>query len=111
MIRYGVIGTGMMGWEHLRTLAIIPDAVVTAVADPDPGSRAVGRSTAGEHVEVYEDYRDLLRRAPVDAVVIATPNHTHAAVLQDAIASRGQPSGRAYPKRLSTTLRSGRPSR
>jgi myo-inositol 2-dehydrogenase / D-chiro-inositol 1-dehydrogenase len=87
VIRYGVIGTGMMGWEHLRNLAIVPDAVVTAIADPDPTSRDVGRSAVGADVAVFEDYRDLLRRAPIDAVVIATPNHTHAAVLRDAFAT------------------------
>ena len=36
---------------------------------------------------VYEDHRALLRDAAVDAVVIATPNHTHAAVLADAFAT------------------------
>lgn len=33
-VRYGVVGTGMMGIEHLRNLAAIPCAVVAAVADP-----------------------------------------------------------------------------
>ena len=33
-VRYGLIGTGMMGVEHLRNLALIPGAVVTAIADP-----------------------------------------------------------------------------
>ena len=54
-IRYGVIGTGMMGWEHLRNLALIPDARVTAIADPDPpavsvrdGALAVAVGLAGE---------------------------------------------------------------
>lgn len=82
-IRYGIIGTGMMGCEHLMNLALIPDATVTAIADSNATSRGWGRSFAGDGVEVYEDYRELLRRAPVDAVVIATPNFTHYDVLQD----------------------------
>jgi predicted dehydrogenase len=87
MIRYGIIGTGMMGWEHLRNLALVPDARVTAVADPEPQSREIGRAAAGDGVSVYDDYHALLRDPAVDAVVIATPNHTHAAVLGDAFAT------------------------
>ena len=32
-LRYGIIGTGMMGLEHLRNLAAVPGAQITAVAD------------------------------------------------------------------------------
>jgi len=82
-VRYGIIGTGMMGCEHIRNLDLIDGAEVTAIADSDEQSRGWGRNFAGEHVEVYQDYRELLRRAPVDAVVVATPNFTHHDVLQD----------------------------
>ncbi len=82
-IRYGVIGTGMMGFEHLRNLALVPGAQVTAISDPHEPSRRWGQNTAGADVLVYADHRELLAKAPVDAVVIATPNHTHAAVLTD----------------------------
>jgi len=82
-IRYGIIGTGMMGCEHILNLARIPAARVTAIADSHETSRGWGRSLAGEPVAVYADYRDLLRDAPVDAVVVATPNFTHFDVLQD----------------------------
>ena len=33
-VRYGIIGVGLMGLEHLRDLAALPGAVVTAVSDP-----------------------------------------------------------------------------
>jgi len=83
LIRYGVIGTGMMGFEHLLNLALVPGAKVTAIADPHEPSRRWGLATAGADVLVYADHRELLAKAPVDAVVIATPNYTHAAVLED----------------------------
>jgi predicted dehydrogenase len=86
-IRYGVIGTGMMGIEHLLNLRLLDDVRVTAIADPDERSRKWGRSVAGDGAEVYEDHRELLARAPVDAVVVASPNHTHAAVLEDVFRS------------------------
>ena len=39
VLKYGIIGVGMMGREHLYNLAALPDAMVVAVADPHPGSR------------------------------------------------------------------------
>jgi myo-inositol 2-dehydrogenase/D-chiro-inositol 1-dehydrogenase len=81
VLRYGIIGTGMMGHEHVRNLQLLPGAQVTAYADPDAGSRWWTRQLVGEAAREYADYRDLLREAPVDAVVVASPNHTHAEVL------------------------------
>jgi len=88
IVRYGIIGTGMMGCEHIRNLALVPGAKVTAIADPHEPSRRWGRLAAGEGVEVYEDPRELLARAPVDAVVVATPNYTHFDVLQAVFQTR-----------------------
>lgn len=82
-IRYGIIGSGMMGCEHILNIALTPGAEVTAIADTNETSRHWGRSLGGDQVQVFTDYRDLLRQAPVDAVVVATPNYTHYAVLQD----------------------------
>ena len=86
-IRYGIIGTGMMGCEHARNLGMLPGAVVTAIADPHEASRAAVRAVVGADVALYADYRDLLAKAPTDALVIATPNHTHRAVLADVLAT------------------------
>ena len=33
-IRYGIIGTGMMGCEHIRNIRLLPDVEITAIADP-----------------------------------------------------------------------------
>jgi predicted dehydrogenase len=73
----------MMGCEHIRNLALVDGAEVTAIADPHETSRGWGRDFAGEGVEVYADHREMLRRAPIDAVVIASPNFTHYEVLRD----------------------------
>ena len=84
-VRYGVIGGGDMGREHIRNIALIEGATVVAVADPFEPSRSATRCLAGEGVAAYEDYRELLAEDRVDAVVIATPNHTHADILGDAL--------------------------
>jgi myo-inositol 2-dehydrogenase / D-chiro-inositol 1-dehydrogenase len=87
-IQFGIIGTGMMGCEHIRNLKIVPGVRITAIADPDERSRGLGKLAAGGNVEEYRDYRELLVRAPVDAVVIATPNFTHYEVLQAVFGTR-----------------------
>ncbi|MFN0095587.1 MAG: Gfo/Idh/MocA family protein [Dehalococcoidia bacterium] len=85
-VRYGVIGAGLMGREHLRNLAQIAEATVVAVADPVEASRAAAAADAPGAV-LFEGYQALLARDDIDAVVVATPNHTHAGVLPDCFAT------------------------
>ena len=42
VIRYGIIGTGMMGCEHIRNIMEIDGAKVMAISDPDERSRGWG---------------------------------------------------------------------
>lgn len=83
-IRYGIIGTGMMGCEHIRNLVKMDDVDIVAVADPDENSRTWARQACGNTFspDVYPDYRDLLARDDVDAVLIASPNFTHIEVMR-----------------------------
>jgi len=84
-IRYGIIGTGMMGCEHVRNIAAIDGAQVVAVSDPHAESLRWARLVCEDpaRLSAYADHRELLARADVDAVVVASPNHTHAAILDD----------------------------
>ncbi len=84
-LRYGVIGTGMMGIEHIENLNALDGAAVTAIADPDAGSRDAGAAAAGPSAAVYTDHRKLLEDDACDAVVIASPNMTHVDVLGDVL--------------------------
>ena len=84
--RYGVIGTGMMGVEHIMNINHIDGATVTAYADPHEASRSNAASITSDAVG-FADYRELLESDLVDAVVIVTPNHTHVDVLADALAT------------------------
>lgn len=86
-MRYAIIGSGMMGQEHIRNLQLLPGAVITALADPDDGMRAQAAGLAGNGVAVHADYRDLLSLGGIDALVIAAPNHAHHDVLMDALDS------------------------
>jgi myo-inositol 2-dehydrogenase / D-chiro-inositol 1-dehydrogenase len=84
-VRYGLVGTGMMGIEHLQNLAITPGAVVTAIADPVGTSLGWARTALGarsEGVQAFDDAAALARSGLVDAVIVASPNYTHRAVLE-----------------------------
>ena len=84
-VRYGLVGTGMMGVEHINNLAVTPGAVVTALADPVENSLGWARKALGERAEGVATFADgaaLARSGLVDAVIVASPNHTHRTVLE-----------------------------
>ena len=82
ILRFGVIGTGCIGMEHLRNLHLVPGAKVTAIADPHEPSRAQAVECLQklgdlEGVSVLNDYNELLALPDVDAVIVCTPNDHH----------------------------------
>lgn len=86
-IRYGLIGAGMMGQEHIRNIALLEGTEVTALADPDAGMRALACNLAGGSVRAFADHRDLLAADLCDAYLVATPNDLHFALMHDVLAT------------------------
>ena len=89
-IRWGIIGCGSMGREHILNLAALGGAEVTAIADPDANSRAQAAVLARQCrflPRMFEAHADLLDSGLCDAVIVASPNFTHAAVLRDVLAT------------------------
>ena len=81
-IRLGLIGCGgIVKIAHVPSFQALPDVVqVVAVADPVPENRAeVGDALGVPPSQRYTTHSELLDRADVDAVSIATPHHLHAA--------------------------------
>ncbi|WP_262247794.1 Gfo/Idh/MocA family oxidoreductase [Parapedobacter soli] len=94
-INLGYIGTGKQVYTLLRNIGKVPETMVVAACDVDRKKLAkfVGEATqlnatkASHAVESYGDYRELLARADIDAVVVATPDHWHALNVIDAAKS------------------------
>jgi myo-inositol 2-dehydrogenase / D-chiro-inositol 1-dehydrogenase len=77
-VRVGVVGTGVMGADHVNTLhRQVTGATVTMVADLDLG-RARDLAAALREVRATDDGFALIADPGVDAVVVASPDATHA---------------------------------
>jgi len=77
-IALGFIGLGGMGSGHLDRLLRNRGVEVVALCDVDAGRRAEASAKVRPGGFATHDYRELLARDDVDAVVIATPDHWHA---------------------------------
>ena len=82
-VRLGFIGVGNRGDQVLDAFLAQPDADVVALCDlhapyRDFAAAKVAQARGGAAPECVADYRRLLDRRDVDAVVIATPDHWHA---------------------------------
>ena len=87
-INFAVIGCGGMGTGHLSSLVKRSDADNIKVrAVSDVYQRRLTRAKGICQGEGYGDYRKLLERKEVDAVLIATPDHWHAKISMDAMAA------------------------
>ena len=89
-IRIGVIGAGIMGADHARILSQeIAGATLQAICDADAArAHAVAESTGAKHI--FADPLALIADAAIDAVLIASPDHTHAP-LTKACVEQGKP--------------------
>ena len=85
-IGVGCIGIGTRGGDLLNAVAAAPTVKVVAVSDVYGPHRQKGlERSRNPDAKAYEDYRDLLADANVDAVVIATPDHWHCQIVLDAV--------------------------
>ncbi|MCC6698126.1 MAG: Gfo/Idh/MocA family oxidoreductase [Candidatus Hydrogenedentes bacterium] len=95
-ISIGLIGMGKMMGGHVGTLLGRSDCQIVAVCDVEAGRLETYKQRVNEFYaqkegagsfkgcEAYGDYRELLARADIDAVLIATPEHWHALQVVDA---------------------------
>lgn len=84
MIRVGVVGLGKMGLSHHALFNAHPEVELAGLCDSS--GYVLGVLKRYTDVATYGDYEEMLERADLDAVVIATPTKSHAAMIESALA-------------------------
>lgn len=84
-ISLGIIGVNSMGRSNLENCARYPDVVVSGICDVSRERRDEVAEKYRSTAETYGDYRELLAKDEIDAVIIATPPHWHARIAVDAV--------------------------
>src|SRR5438067_3450070 len=87
-VRFASIGTGIRGCEHLQASLSVPGIQCVAVCDLyDSRHIAAQEAVNNPNVPATRDYRSILDRKDVDSVLIATMDHNHRRVFEDACAA------------------------
>ena len=84
-IQIATIGMGIIGFTDTETALKVPGVELVAAADLYEGRRTHAKEVFGDQVQAYVDYRDILARKDVDAVLICVPDHWHAKMSIDAM--------------------------
>ena len=91
--KFNLIGTGMMGIEHLRVTYLEGRATIHGIYDPNPRSVAAAKSVLSQidpelELKVYDDLESACMDPIVDGLIISTPNFSHISVIREAIKSK-----------------------
>ncbi|KAK9274690.1 hypothetical protein L1049_021941 [Liquidambar formosana] len=107
-VKYGIIGVGMMGREHLINLHHLRDqgVAVVSIADPHIPSQQLALNLAQSFhwpLKVFSEHKELLDSGLCDVVIVSTPNMTHYQILMDII-NHSKPHHVLVEKPLCTTV-------
>ena len=84
-IGLAVVGAGGMGMADVATALKIPGVELVAACDVFDGRLAAARSRYGDGLYTTRDYREVLAREDIDAVIVGTPDHWHQKISIDAM--------------------------
>ena len=100
-IKYGLIGCGMMGHEHIRNIQLLDNTAISVIFEPDDSMRASASELAPGAIMV-ESLESLLAFEELDCLVITSPNFIHISQLK--IIADTRPLPVLVEKPLSTDL-------
>src|SRR5436305_1949259 len=89
-VNIGAIGINGMGWADLTAALKVSGVNLVALCDVDKNvlDKRMGElakmNVDASKVKTYSDYRQLLDRKDIDAVIIGTPDHWHALIMMNA---------------------------
>src|ERR1700716_3012938 len=87
MVRFASIGTGVRGCELLQAALRVPGIECVGVCDLYDSRHGAAQEAVKKDVPATRDYRKILDRKDVDAVIVATTDHQHRKVVVDACAA------------------------
>lgn len=85
-IRLGVIGYGVQGHFDLQTALKVPGVELAGICDLYPGRLVNAKEQYGNDLYTTRNYKELLDKTDIDAVIIATTDCWHARMTKDALA-------------------------
>lgn len=74
-LKLGLVGVGYIGKTHLRNAKLLENTDLTAVADKAKTSQKYAKEMGIDNV--YEDYKEMLDKADIEAVLVGLPNFLH----------------------------------
>jgi predicted dehydrogenase len=80
----GVVGTGRQGRGDLKAFRLQPDVEIAAVCDVYQPNLDLGVKDSGGKAQTYTDFRQVLDRKDIDAIIVGTPDHWHPLVMVEA---------------------------
>ena len=84
-IQLALIGAGIQGQGDTKFAVQVPGVKLVAVADCYDGRLAHSKELWGNDISTTRDYREILARKDIDAVIIGTPDHWHKQAAVDAM--------------------------
>lgn len=84
-IRVAVIGFGIIGYRNAQTFMQLPGVELVAVCDLYDGRLARAKELYGQSLITTRDYRELINRKDIDAIIVCTSDNWHDAISIDAM--------------------------